>query len=398
MNHTTIMSKTKHSKASFTTLHHNMMSSYLWINNNIDPIRTLQRHRFSSSSSTGNSNTNNNITTTTTTVHDETVSTTVKNKSHPRGKPLKDFIPRYVRLKFCKSYTEDIVSDDEMDYTTYKPETDPDIINYVKSGYREDGNYDFTNEEVESYDYETFNTMVYNMLHKKRSRSTPSVKRAHHAWWVRMKKQQLENEYNAKQTNILNHLHTIKKKKHIMLIDEYASDDGTSIDYYSTECEFNIKAIRDAAIKQYVLPSDQEDPLSLIKPEDIKVRTYNLFQLQYYDTLYTKTWKVLQDINDVMYYVNAKRAIPLYVPKEYHSRIMEETEYWKEHQGIPVINDEDENDNDNEHTAHSNITQTITTTLDEMRIGDPNISNQERGRRIKALIRKYNKPWGEEKV
>jgi hypothetical protein len=327
----------------------------------------------------------------TTTISDEeteTPKTKPTTTSKGRGIPLKDVIPKHIRLKFCDNDTEDIASDDEFDYQTYSPENDPDLTQYVKPYYHgPNGNYDFPVEEMDKYDSKFFNEMIYNMLHQHRSRSTPSVKRAHHAWWVRTKTLQvLEEEYqNAlkkshdypnqknnsdeiKRTEA--RLQQFKRKKDNMLIDEYASDDGTSIEYYSTECRFTIEAIRQSAIQYYALPSDQESPMSLVKPEEIEERTYDVFIVQYYDALRTKVWHTLTNLNDVMYYVQAERAIPIYVPKEYHKYVKEDDpDHWNQFRNDSLLSD--------------------LNTLDPMGIGDKTITNQERGRRIKAWIRKH---------
>ena len=324
----------------------------------------------------------NNAAITTTGSANTTAKSTAASKT--RGIPLKKVIPKYVRLKFCNHYTEDIASDDEFDYATYNPETDPDLTQYVNPYYHgPNGNYDFTADEMKQYNHKVFSTMVYQMLHQHRSRSTPSVKRAHHAWWVRTKQlQALEDEYQMilqKNNNddntdeiqqIEERLRHFQRKKDKLLIDEYASDDGTSIEYYSSECQFTIKAIRERAIQHYSLPSDQEAPMSLVKPEDIVERTYNNFTVQYYDALRTKAWHTLTNLQHVLYYTRAERAIPIYVPKEYHKYVIEEdSEYWDQYRKDSLISELE--------------------TLDPLGIGDNTITPQERGRRIAAWIRKH---------
>jgi hypothetical protein len=252
----------------------------------------------------------------------------VQTVTTPKRKKLSQMIPRYVRLKFCDSYA-DIESDDEMDYATYQPELDPDIVHYQSDIQRDDHNYDFTQEELDGYDTEAFKTMFDEFVAKKRSRSTPSVKRAHHAWWKRTKQEQIQLANRIQQGDNTNNFRTTNDYRAVL--DEYASDDGTGIDYYSYQSEFTIPAMREWAIKNYAIPSDQEQPLSLVPTKEITDRTYNLFRLEYYDAWHTKTWKKLVDVRDVMYYVRAERAIPLFVPQEYHGHVDKEREdeEWK---------------------------------------------------------------------
>jgi hypothetical protein len=257
-----------------------------------------------------------------------------------KRRKLRDVVtaPQFVRLKFCQSPEDDVASDNEFDYANYRVETDPDLVQYHRDKeFHFDPDWDVTEEDLQNFTQADFDEYWEEYIHKKRTRSDPSVKRAHHAWWRRMRREQSAASIVPARLPDRSRDLGWGQKVPPDFLDEYASDDGTSIDFYSVACPYSVSAMRKAAIQQYKLPADQEMLQSVEPPSATTPRTYQTFRLEYYDALHTKTWRSLSRLEEqVGYYVRAERAIPLWVPLQFRSIILEETDFYRVH---PAVDD-----------------------------------------------------------